>query len=101
MTSVYIHILPALVTYVWRWFPEEADTLRIACDGRDDCVLDLENWFLYPLVFYFAWQVFYLWFTGASIEAAGGGPGSAVSSAPPRLFSVSHSQSASLPRQRC
>lgn len=64
VTSVYIHILPALLTYVWRWMPENVNILRAACGGQDDCRLSYTDWLVYPLVFYAGWQAFYLWFTG-------------------------------------
>ncbi len=64
VTSVYIHILPALLTYVWRWMPENQAILRAACQGQDNCTLSYTDWLVYPMLFYIGWQIFYLWFTG-------------------------------------
>lgn len=65
VTSVYIHILPALLTYVWRWMPENKEILRAACGGDlEACSLSTKDWLLYPLLFYTVWQIIYLWLTG-------------------------------------
>ncbi len=73
VTSVYIHILPALLTYVWRWFPENWEFFQAACGGEGadmaHCTLSYTDWFVYPLAFYIGWQIFYLWFTGEPCES--------------------------------
>lgn len=59
-TSVYLHVLPALVSFSWRW-----DELT-ECHANPElemCQLSLMDWLVYPLAFYAAWQVFYLWYT--------------------------------------
>ena len=58
-TSVYLHVLPAVVSYVWRWSPEQ----QAECLRTGSCHLSLLEWFGFPLAFYTIWQVLYLLYT--------------------------------------
>ena len=55
MTSFSIHILPAIFHYLLRWEP----TMRPSADESLE-LLDLQDFLVYPLVLYLAWQSFYL-----------------------------------------
>eukprot|EP00049_Salpingoeca_infusionum_P006920 m.112824 g.112824 ORF g.112824 m.112824 type:complete len:449 (+) comp13491_c0_seq3:89-1435(+) len=62
VTSVYIHILPPLATYCWRWFPGYESTRQHICTDPQDpstCSTDMYTAFVYPYAFYLTWQVFY------------------------------------------
>ena len=69
LTTVYIHALPTLLTFVWRWLPDN-EAHRAALCGVDSpalsngsCSLTLVDWWAYPLTFYLLWQLFYLLLT--------------------------------------
>ncbi|KAI8835626.1 hypothetical protein BJ741DRAFT_607450 [Chytriomyces cf. hyalinus JEL632] len=58
ITSAYIHLLPALVTYVIRWYPNNEQAASL-CVWKD-CALAWGDVFYWPLCLYLVWQVLYL-----------------------------------------
>jgi len=58
LTSVYIHIFPSLVVFCVRWYPMDNDFSRVCTDP--DCTIDIPHAFIYALVYYAAWQAYYL-----------------------------------------
>lgn len=52
-TSIHIHILPPLVAWCERW--KNSDVLNSP--------IDLRGCLLHPVLFYFAWQIVYIYFT--------------------------------------
>eukprot|EP00667_Euglena_gracilis_P009576 EG_transcript_9728 len=63
VTSVFIHLFPALLTYVKRW---EADLM---CDASTPCHMDWASATLFPLAYYSVWQVLYILKTEVSCRA--------------------------------
>lgn len=60
-TSLFIHVLPPLLTVVTRWYPT---TISSGCAEdvalSDSCFIDWAATFKHALVFYFSWQVAYM-----------------------------------------
>ncbi|EGD73815.1 hypothetical protein PTSG_05509 [Salpingoeca rosetta] len=64
LTTVYIHALPTLLTFCWRWLPDNDDHRRALCGDQDEpCDFSFAQWWAYPLAFYLSWQAFYLLMT--------------------------------------
>ncbi|KAJ3024419.1 UNVERIFIED_CONTAM: hypothetical protein HDU68_008186 [Siphonaria sp. JEL0065] len=59
ITTIYIHLLPALVTFVIRWIPSEEQSVSDLCSGQD-CILTLSDVFQWPILLYLLWQGLYL-----------------------------------------
>jgi len=56
LTSVFIHLFPALVTFCLRWYSH--DTKEICTN--ENCQMSLEKTILVSLGFYIVWQILYL-----------------------------------------
>lgn len=70
MTSLFIHIIPALLSFAQRWYTngtvknDDSSTIVmrfVMCN--DDCKLSMMEWFGWPLVSYVTWQFLYLFIT--------------------------------------
>jgi len=58
LTSVFIHLFPALVTWCIRWYPSNGDLSYLCHDN--DCNLSYYNVFVLTMGIYAFWQVLYL-----------------------------------------
>lgn len=59
LTSVFIHLFPALVTFAMRWYPPNGNLVHI-CQNVDDCSVSVFNVFALSFASYTIWQVMYL-----------------------------------------
>ncbi|ORY43873.1 hypothetical protein BCR33DRAFT_785666 [Rhizoclosmatium globosum] len=59
ITTIYIHLLPALVTYVIRWLPSEELLASNLCVALD-CGISLSEMYSWPILLYLLWQALYL-----------------------------------------
>eukprot|EP00938_MAST-03A_sp_MAST-3A-sp1_P006418 g6418.t1 len=67
MTSLFIHIVPALLSFTQRWYTNDTESKFglhfLMCDDDSKCEMSLMEWFVYPLASYVLWQIFYLFVT--------------------------------------
>ena len=59
VTSSYIHILPSLVTYCFRWSPTQSQKQALF----ESDVMLMDFLWPYPIIMYLCWQVVYLFKT--------------------------------------
>ncbi|KAI9345285.1 hypothetical protein BDR26DRAFT_156668 [Obelidium mucronatum] len=59
ITTIYIHLLPAFVTYVIRWIPIDGQDVSSLCSGNA-CVMHVSDLFGWPIALYLVWQILYL-----------------------------------------
>ncbi|KAJ3122040.1 hypothetical protein HK100_012146 [Physocladia obscura] len=64
ITTNYIHLLPAVITYVIRWYPSDiqrqSDLFQNLRSGVTGDALSLKDVLGMPMAFYLAWQALYL-----------------------------------------
>ncbi|KAI8622465.1 hypothetical protein BC830DRAFT_567503 [Chytriomyces sp. MP71] len=58
VASTYIHLMPALITFVIRWTPTPEQQAALCVS--DGCALEWSDLFVWPILFYGVWQILYL-----------------------------------------